>query len=174
MGQMPLPGNWGIFVRSGAQATTILQGIKVKLAVWIRTAPEIQELHRKEIRVFERLQPPNANLQPEPDIMEPARMEQFIIDHAERYKRLVAAFKPSATNTKGPASTVASPEIVVSARVRPMLEDEISRGFPVGIHLRRNTQTIDVHALKQPVRGLPTITVGYFFYFLCHENQQGP
>ncbi|KAG7285052.1 hypothetical protein NEMBOFW57_009672 [Staphylotrichum longicolle] len=86
-------------------------------------------------------------------------MEQFIIDHAERYKRLVAAFKPSATNTKGPASTVASPEIVVSARVRPMLEDEISRGFPVGIHLRRNTQTIDVHALKQPVRGLPTITV---------------
>lgn len=85
-------------------------------------------------------------------------MEQFLIDNAERYQRLVAAFKPS-TNTKGTSSTAASPEIVVSARVRPMLEDEVSRGFPSGIHLRRNTETIDVHALKQPVRGLPTITV---------------
>lgn len=96
-------------------------------------------------------------------------MEQFIIDHAERYKRLVAAFKPSTTNTKGSGSTVASPEIVVSARVRPMLEDEISRGFPEGIHLRRNTETIDIHALKQPVRGLPTITVSSFLWL---ENSQ--
>ncbi len=90
---------------------------------------------------------------------EPSTMEQFILDHAERYKRLVAAFKPSPSSTKGGGSAVANPEIVVSVRVRPMLEDELSQGFPAGIYIRRDTNTIDVHALKQPVRGLPTITV---------------
>ena len=90
-------------------------------------------------------------------------MEQFILDHAERYKQLVAAFKPSPSSIKGGGSAVvANPDIVVSVRVRPMLEDEISQGFPAGIHIRRDTTTIDVHALKQPVRGLPTITVRSF------------
>ena len=87
-------------------------------------------------------------------------MEQFLIDNAERYNRLVAAFKPAkASSAKAGSSTVASPEMIVSARVRPMLEDELSRGFPAGIHIRPKTDTIDVHALKRPVRGLPTITV---------------
>jgi hypothetical protein len=38
-------------------------------------------------------------------------MEQFLIDNAERYNRLVAAFKPSASSTKGAGSAAASPEI---------------------------------------------------------------
>ncbi|KAK3902481.1 kinesin-like protein Klp59C [Staphylotrichum tortipilum] len=90
--------------------------------------------------------------------MEP-RSDQFIIDNAERYKRLVAAFKPSKSDAKGDGSTTAaSGEIVVSARVRPMLEEELAQGFPSGIHIRGKTNIIDLHALKQPVRGLPTIT----------------
>lgn len=89
--------------------------------------------------------------------MEP-RSDQFIIDNAERYKRLVAAFKPNMSDGKG-ATTAATREIVVSTRVRPMLEEELAQGFPSGIYIRGKTNIIDLHALKQPVRGLPTITV---------------
>ncbi|KXX79904.1 Kinesin-like protein Klp59C [Madurella mycetomatis] len=82
-------------------------------------------------------------------------MEQFLIDNAERYKRLVAAFKPSASTTKGDNSASASTEIVVSTRVRPMLEDEATQGFPISTYIRGST--VDVHELRQPVRGLPTL-----------------
>jgi kinesin family protein 2/24 len=88
-------------------------------------------------------------------------MEQFMLDNAERYKRLVAAFKPSTSdpNSKGGSSVVASSEIVVSARVRPMLEDEVTQGFPPCVYLRGSSNTVDVHELRRPVRGLPTINV---------------
>ncbi|AEO59677.1 hypothetical protein MYCTH_2308140 [Thermothelomyces thermophilus ATCC 42464] len=85
-------------------------------------------------------------------------MEQFIIDNAERYKKLVATFKPSASATQQKRATdAASPDIVVCARVRPMLEDEVAQGFPVGVHIRSGTNTVDLHELQQPVRGLPRI-----------------
>jgi kinesin family member 2/24 len=88
-------------------------------------------------------------------------MEQFLIDNAERYKKLVSAFKPTAQGPKGSNSEAATPEIVVSARVRPMLEDETAQGFPAGVHLRDgNTNIVDLHELQQPVRGLPRIRVG--------------
>lgn len=90
-------------------------------------------------------------------------MEQFLIDNAERYKKLVAAFKPSASGPKGSNSEAASPDIVVSARVRPMLEDETAQGFPAGVHLRvSDTNIVDLHELQQPVRGLPKIRVSGF------------
>ncbi|KAL2021906.1 hypothetical protein VTK56DRAFT_6501 [Thermocarpiscus australiensis] len=85
-------------------------------------------------------------------------MEQFLIDNAERYRRLVSAFKLSPLDAKrSNSSTAASADIVVSARVRPMLEDEISQGFPEGVYLRGGTNTLDLHELRQPVRGLPRI-----------------
>jgi kinesin family protein 2/24 len=88
-------------------------------------------------------------------------MEQFLIDNAERYKKLVAAFKPTAQAPKAGSFEAATPEIVVSARVRPMLEDETAQGFPAGVHLRAgNTNIVDLHELQQPVRGLPRIRVG--------------
>jgi kinesin family protein 2/24 len=90
------------------------------------------------------------------------RTEQFLIDNAERYKRLVAAFKPSASDAKSSNSTAASPEIVVCTRIRPMLEDEIDQGFPSGVYPRGSSSTVDLHEMKRPVRGLPTLTVRCF------------
>lgn len=85
-------------------------------------------------------------------------MEQFLIDNAERYKLLVARFKPSDADTRKGSSTAASPDIVVSIRIRPMLEDEAAQ-FPAGVFIRPDTNTIDLHEMRRPVRGLPTITV---------------
>ncbi|KAK4032341.1 P-loop containing nucleoside triphosphate hydrolase protein [Parachaetomium inaequale] len=85
-------------------------------------------------------------------------MEQFLIDNAERYKKLVAAFRPTGPGPKESGTAAASPEIVVSARVRPMLEDEVAQGFPTGVHIRAGSSNIaDLHELQQPVRGLSRI-----------------
>jgi kinesin family protein 2/24 len=87
-------------------------------------------------------------------------MEQFLLENAERFKLLVSRFKPNAAPTKGGSEPGhSSPDILVSARVRPMLEDETDQGFPVGVYLRDGTNTLDLHELKRPVRGLPTISV---------------
>jgi kinesin family protein 2/24 len=86
-------------------------------------------------------------------------MDEFIIEHAERYKRLVSTFKPSSPGAKATNSTSASSEIVVSARIRPMLEDEIAQGFPQGVYQRADSNMVDLHELRRPVRGLPTINV---------------
>ncbi|KAK3293099.1 P-loop containing nucleoside triphosphate hydrolase protein [Chaetomium fimeti] len=80
-------------------------------------------------------------------------MEQYILDNVDRYQKLVAEFKPSTSSSKGSDTTETSPDIVVSARVRPMLEDELAQGFPVGVHIRDDTNTADLHELQQPVRG---------------------
>ncbi|KAK4141904.1 P-loop containing nucleoside triphosphate hydrolase protein [Dichotomopilus funicola] len=84
-------------------------------------------------------------------------MEQFYLDNAERYKKLVAAFKPAPSPSKPGPATDPNPEMVVSARVRPMLDHEIGQGFPEGVHIRGNTNVVDVHELQQPVRGLPKL-----------------
>ncbi|KAK4119150.1 P-loop containing nucleoside triphosphate hydrolase protein [Parathielavia appendiculata] len=89
-------------------------------------------------------------------------MEQFLLENTERYKRLVAAFKPSALDKKGINSAAASPEIVVCTRVRPMLEDEVAEGFPCGVYPRGATNTVDLHELKRPVRGLPTLSSSHY------------
>lgn len=92
-------------------------------------------------------------------------MEQFVIDNAERYNKLVAAFKPSTLDSKEKGATEAvSPDIVVSARVRPMLDDEVAQGFPIGVHIRSGTNVVDLHELQQPIRGLPRIRVRFSFF----------
>ncbi|KAK4225196.1 kinesin-like protein Klp59C [Podospora fimiseda] len=83
-------------------------------------------------------------------------MEEFYIQHAERYKKLVAAFKPGPSTAK---PTDPNPDIIVSARIRPMMEDETAQGFPEGVHPRTkgNTNTVDLHELRRPPRGLPSL-----------------
>ena len=87
-------------------------------------------------------------------------MEQYILNNVDRYNKLVAEFRQTASkNPQKDDATETSPEIVVSARVRPMLDDELSQGFPVGVHIRDGTNTADLHELQQPVRGLARLRV---------------
>ncbi|KAK0713351.1 P-loop containing nucleoside triphosphate hydrolase protein [Lasiosphaeria miniovina] len=85
-------------------------------------------------------------------------MEQFLLDNADRYRKLVGLFKPAALNKKTDSGTeAASSDITVSARIRPILEEETSQGFPDSVFRRGPSSTVDVHELRQPVRGLPTL-----------------
>ncbi|KAK3376420.1 P-loop containing nucleoside triphosphate hydrolase protein [Lasiosphaeria ovina] len=90
-------------------------------------------------------------------------MEQFLLDNADRYRKLVGLFKPAAPNKKTDTETeAASSDITVSARIRPMLDEETSQGFPNSVFRRGSSSTVDVHELRQPVRGLPTLNSSNF------------
>ena len=83
-----------------------------------------------------------------------------MIDNAERYRKLVREYKPKPRNAKDSTTTSATENIVVSTRIRPLLEDEISAGFPAGVFVRDSEDgVVDIHELRQRVRGPPTITV---------------
>ncbi|KAK3317300.1 P-loop containing nucleoside triphosphate hydrolase protein [Cercophora scortea] len=84
-------------------------------------------------------------------------MEQFLIDNADRYRNLVKAFKPTPVKKGAVETSAASPYITVCARIRPMLEEELAQGFPEGVIPRANSNTTDLHELRQKVRGPPVI-----------------
>ncbi|KAK1757109.1 hypothetical protein QBC47DRAFT_342142 [Echria macrotheca] len=74
-------------------------------------------------------------------------MEQFLLDNAAHYNKLVKAFKSAPAGNKPDETT--SPEIVVSARIRPLLDDETEQGFPPCIFPRGDSNTVDLHELRQ-------------------------
>lgn len=91
-------------------------------------------------------------------------MEQFLLENADRYRKLVGDFTPPAarksTRHDRVETATANPDIIVSARIRPMLDEELSQGFPEGVIPRRGTPgTVDLHEIRRPVRGPPGINV---------------
>lgn len=88
-------------------------------------------------------------------------MEEFLVDNAKRYQALVKAFKPGAsTQTSTAANASTSPDIVVSTRIRPLLDEEASAGFSESVFPRvAQPGVVDVHELRRTVRGLPTLKV---------------
>lgn len=89
-------------------------------------------------------------------------MEQYILEHADRYRMLARSFKPPGTRA-GTGSDAVNPDVTVAARLRPLLNDELSTGMPQGVFLRTSHDgVLDVHELKRPIRGppaLPTLKV---------------
>ncbi|KAK1831159.1 hypothetical protein QBC39DRAFT_382526 [Podospora conica] len=91
-------------------------------------------------------------------------MEQFLIDNAAHYLKLVSAFKPRPASKTATTTTIPNPDMVVSARIRPLLPDEVAAGFPQCIFPRDNapTTTVDIHELRKAIRGLPTLTTSTY------------
>lgn len=101
-------------------------------------------------------------------------MEEFLVQNAKRYQTLVKAFKPGAsTQTSAATNTSTSPDIVVSARIRPLLDEEASAGFSESVFTREaQPGVVDVHELRRPVRGLPTLKVRPVFPDELHKRQR--
>ncbi|KAK7757104.1 hypothetical protein SLS62_000651 [Diatrype stigma] len=94
-------------------------------------------------------------------------METFLLENVGLYKKLVKQFKPepppppSAART-GKQATVPSPDMVVSARIRPLLEEDIASGFPCALFPRPHPRQpgagiVDVHDLYHHPRGRPVL-----------------
>lgn len=89
------------------------------------------------------------------------KMEEFLVQNAKRYQSLVKAFRPGAsTQTSIESKSSTSPDIVVSTRIRPLLDEEDAAGFSESVFPRdAQPGVVDVHELRRTVRGLPTLTV---------------
>ncbi|KAI7772882.1 hypothetical protein LA080_014628 [Diaporthe eres] len=86
-------------------------------------------------------------------------MEEFLVQNGKGYQALVKAFKPGArTQTSTTTNASTSPDIVVSTRIRPLLDEEASAGFSESVFPREDQPgVVDVHELRRTVRGLPSL-----------------
>ncbi len=88
-------------------------------------------------------------------------MDQYLLEHANRYTSLVRGFKPD--QKQKVVTDAGNPDVVVAVRLRPLLPDEVNNGINQGVFIRPNINGLfDVHELKRPIRGppaLPTLRV---------------
>lgn len=86
-------------------------------------------------------------------------MEQFLLENTPRYQKLLKAIKLD-NKPSQKSVTQTNPDVVICARVRPLLEQETAQGIPPGVFVRDGASSIaDVHELRQMVRGLPVLKV---------------
>lgn len=92
-------------------------------------------------------------------------MDQFYLDNAALYQTLVKAVRPPPALKAG--DTVAettSPDMVVGARIRPLLDEDIAAGFPCAVFPRSSQiGMVDIHDLYNHPRGRPILKVSHAY-----------
>jgi kinesin family protein 2/24 len=88
-------------------------------------------------------------------------MDRFLLDNTVQYQALVKAFSPTpAPGMAKDATGAASPDIVVSARIRPLLNEDVAAGFPCAVFPRSaQNAVVDIHDLYNHPRGRPILKV---------------
>lgn len=91
-------------------------------------------------------------------------MDRFYLENAAQYRNMVQAFSTTPVpQAKKSATETTSPEMIVSARIRPLLDEDIAAGFPCAVY-PRSAQTgdagvVDIHDLYNHPRGRPILKV---------------
>jgi kinesin family protein 2/24 len=88
-------------------------------------------------------------------------MDKFILDNVARYQALLKALKPVPPSpTDRTMAGTSNPNMVVGARIRPLLEEEVTTGFPCAIFPRSaEAGVVDIHDLYNHPRGRPILKV---------------
>jgi kinesin family protein 2/24 len=98
-------------------------------------------------------------------------MDQLLLDNAQRFGQLVKSFKPPATKALAKRPPPADADMVITARLRPMSEDEKESGMVPAVFGRDGAPEIaDLHELRKTVRGTPGLTVRSAPLRLCHPR----
>ncbi|KAI0172233.1 P-loop containing nucleoside triphosphate hydrolase protein [Hypoxylon sp. FL1284] len=87
-------------------------------------------------------------------------MDQFYLDNATLYQNLVKRLKPAPPTARSAAepTEVPSPDMIVSARIRPLLEEDLASGFPRALFPRAGQpNVVDIHDLYNHPRGIPIL-----------------
>ncbi|PCG92398.1 Hypothetical protein PENO1_088930 [Penicillium occitanis (nom. inval.)] len=85
-------------------------------------------------------------------------MERYLLENTEPYKLLVQRFKPPHRKVAERIQKGINPTTSVVARIRPILDEEVSSGQVVAAFPRDGEDdTVDVHELLRVIRGLPAI-----------------
>ena len=88
-------------------------------------------------------------------------MDRFLLDNAAQYQTLVKRLNPAPVPqiTKVVEGTP-SPDMVVSARIRPLLNEDVAVGFPAAVFPRSaSAGVVDLHDLYNHPRGRPVLKV---------------
>ena len=106
------------------------------------------------------------------------KMDRFYLENAALYQKLVDSFDAAApvphfSRFKATASSrqeveveeQRDPNMIVSARIRPMLDDDLDAGFPCAAFPRSSKleepQVVDIHDLYNHPRGRPLLKVRF-------------
>lgn len=90
-------------------------------------------------------------------------MDQFYLENVSKYETLLKGLKPPPAPE--PATAVRrNSKMIVSARIRPMLEEDIASRFPCAIYSRPAQKTmynnvLDLHDLYNHPSGRPQLRV---------------
>ena len=118
----------------------------------------------------------------QPSLSATTTMEQFLLKNAELYQNLVSNLTPSTATPNISSLTggrreqartssthhVADPNMVVSARIRPFLDEDVAAGFPNAMFPRtadgegegqQKQGVVDIHDLYNHPRGRPLLRV---------------
>lgn len=87
-------------------------------------------------------------------------MDKFYIKNAALYRNLVKAANLTPAPRIANVGVETSPDMIVSARIRPLLEEDIAQGFPGAVFPRSGESgVVDIHNLYNHPRGRPILKV---------------
>lgn len=87
-------------------------------------------------------------------------MDQFLLKNAALYQTLIKRLNPAVPGFAKVVTETTSPDMVVSARVRPMLNEDVAAGFPCAIFPRSaQAGVVDIHDLYNHPKGRPVLKV---------------
>lgn len=89
-------------------------------------------------------------------------MKDSSINDTQLYLKLVEGFKPLESKVYQTAEDQEKP-IVIAARLRPILKEEVSEGAVNSTFPRKDRATLDVHELRKTVRGKAVLNVSHLF-----------
>lgn len=92
-------------------------------------------------------------------------MESFFQKNRDLYIKQVATFQPSQDQAESAGCESGEEDTTISARVRPLLPNEIEDSEIVGLSVRPEAGYVDVHELRRKINGQPTLNVRWFPFF---------
>ncbi|KAK8931546.1 Diatom spindle kinesin-1 [Metarhizium anisopliae] len=88
-------------------------------------------------------------------------MEKFYLENADVYRALLKSLNKTSPEPRTPqqlATETTSPDVVVCARIRPLLDEDVAAGFPCAVFPRvARPGIIDIHDLYNHPRGRPIL-----------------
>lgn len=99
-------------------------------------------------------------------------MDQFYLNNAALYQTLVKGLKQKGILQQVEVATEStSPDMVVTARIRPLLSEEKAGNYPCAVFPRpAKSGVVDIHDLYSPPRGRPVLKV-YRTQSICRISQ---
>jgi kinesin family protein 2/24 len=93
-------------------------------------------------------------------------MDQFLLNNADRYNRLIGAVKVPSARGSSAASEAVQKDTIINIRIRPVLEDDEAPHILSAVLPRKGSPDfVDIHELRRPVRGPPLLKVLPFLTF---------